>query len=92
MIIHQHQESKSCQFVPRGKDSNDCMQILKNTIPPMVLIEVIKFIIHKNRLLHIFCNLERNWKETVFFSKENCDKSDRRWMPQLHDCSNFIII
>ena len=77
MIIHQHQESDSCQFVPRDKDSNDCLQILKNSIPPMVLVEIIKFIIHKNRLLHVLRNLG---KKIQFFSKENCDKSDRRCM------------
>lgn len=33
---------------------------LKNSIPPMVLVEVIEFIIHKNRLLHKLRNLERN--------------------------------
>jgi len=36
-----------------------CLLILKNSIPPMVLVEVTKFIIDKNKLLHILYNLER---------------------------------
>ena len=56
----------------------------KNIIPPVVLVEVIEFIIHKYWLLHILHNLERNSLNQFF--EENCA---RRCMPTVA-CLNHL--
>jgi len=59
----------------------------KNIIPPMVLVEVIEFIVHKYWLLHILRNLERN-SLNQFAKKILLEDA----CLQLHVCSSFINI